>query len=65
MDQTLHRVAAKEKEEIKRTTMQKMARRHHKEGGNPLDQKSHRQKAGQYIDGGLHPAVDGQSLGER
>ena len=32
MDQTLHRVAAKEREEIKRTTKQKMARRHNKEG---------------------------------
>ena len=33
MDQTLHGVATKEREEIKRTTMQKMARRHNKEGG--------------------------------
>ena len=32
MDQTLHRVATKGREEIKRTTMQKMARRHNKEG---------------------------------
>ena len=42
MDQTLHRVAAKEREEIKRTTVQKMARRHNKEGGNHLDQESNR-----------------------
>ena len=34
MDQTLHRVATKEREEIKRTTKQKMARRHNREGGN-------------------------------
>ena len=31
--QTLHRVATKEREEIKRTTQQKMARRQNKEGG--------------------------------
>ena len=65
LDQTLHRVATKEKEEIKRTTMQKMARRHSKEGGNHLEQESNRQKTMEGIDGGLHPAVDGQSLGER
>ena len=63
MDQTLHRVATKEREEIKRTTKQKMARRHDKEGGNHLEQESNRQKAMEDIDGGLHPAVDGQSLG--
>ena len=33
----MHRVATKEREEIKRTTKQKMARRHNKEGGNHLD----------------------------
>ena len=37
VDQTLHRVATKEREEIKRTTKQKMARRHNREGGNHLD----------------------------
>ena len=62
---TLHRVATKEREEIKSTTMQKMARRHNKEGGNHLDQESNRQKATEDIDGGPHPVVDGQSLGER
>ena len=45
--------------------MQKMARRHNKEGGNHQEQGSYRQKAMEDIDGGLHPAVDGQSLGER
>ena len=65
MDQTLHRVATKEREEIKRTTKQKMARRHNKEGGNHLEQESNRPTAMQGTDGGLHPAVDGQSLGER
>ena len=65
VDQTLHRVATKEREEIKRTTMQKMARRHNKEGGYHLEQESSRQKTMEGIDGGLHPAVDGQSLGER
>ena len=65
MDQTLHRVATKEREEIKGTTKQKMARRHNKEGGNHLEQESNRQTTMEGIDGGLHPAVDGQSLGER
>ena len=65
VDQTLRRVASKEREEIKRTTMQKMARRHYKEGGNHLEQESNRQKAMEDIAGGLHPAVDGQSLEHR
>ena len=65
MDQTLHRVATKEREEIKETTKQKMARRHNKEGGKHLEQDSNRQKTMKDIDGELHPAVDGQSLGER
>ena len=64
MDQRLHRVATKEREEIKRMTKQKMARRHNKEG-NHQGQESNRQKTMEDIDGGLHPAVDGQSLGER
>ena len=55
----------KEGEEIKRTTKHKMARRHNKEGGNHLNQESNRQKTVEDIAGGLHPAVDGQSLGER
>ena len=65
MDQTLHRVATKEREEIKRTTKQKMARRHKREGGNHLEQESSREKTMEDTDGGLHPAMDGQSLGER
>ena len=65
MGQTLHKVATKESEEIKRTTKQKMARRHNKEEGNHLEQESNRQKTIEDIAGGLHPAVDGQSLGER
>ena len=65
VDQTLHRVATKEREEIKRTTKQKMSGRHNKEGGNHLDQESNRKKTMEDIDGGLHPAVDGQSQGER
>ena len=64
MDQTLNRVATREREEIKRTTKQ-MARGHNKEGGNHLEQESNRQRTMEDIDGGLHPAVDGQSLGER
>ena len=65
MDQTLHRVATKEREEIKRTTKQKMARRHNKERGDHLEQECNRQKTMEDIDGRLHPAVGGQSLGER
>ena len=65
MDQTLHRVATKEREEIMRTTKQKMARRQNKEGGKHLDQESNRQKTMEEIDGMLHPAVDEQSLGKR
>ena len=42
MDQKLYRLATKEREEIKRTTKQKMARRHNKEGGNHLEQESNR-----------------------
>ena len=53
------------REEIKRTTKQKMARRHTNEEGTHLDQESNRQKTMEDIGGGRHPAVDGQSLGER
>ena len=48
LDQTLHRVATKEREEIK--IMRKMPRRHNKEGGNHLEQVSNRQKAMEDID---------------
>ena len=65
MDQTLHRVATKEREEIKRTTKQKMARRHNREGGNHLELESNRQKTMEDVYGGLHPAVDGQSPSEK
>ena len=65
MDCTLHRVVTKEGEEIKRTTKQKMARRHSKEGGNHIEQESNRQRTKEGTDGGLHPVVDEQSLGER
>ena len=61
----MDRVATKEREEIKRTTKKKMARRHNKEEGNHLDQESNRQTTMEDIDGGLRPAMDGQSLGER
>ena len=33
----MHRVAAKEREEVERMTKQKMARWHNREGGNHLD----------------------------
>ena len=33
----MHRVATKEREEVERTTKQKMARRQNREGGNHLD----------------------------
>ena len=58
-------MATKEEREIKRTTKQKMARRHNKERGNHLEQESNRQKTMEDIDGRLHPTVNGQSLGER
>ena len=54
----LRRVATKEREEIKGTNKQRMARRHSKEG------KEKQQRTMEDIDGELHPAVDGQSLGE-
>ena len=60
----MHRVATKEREEIKRTTKQLIARRHNREAGNHLDQESNRQTTMEDTDGGLHPAVDGQSLDE-
>ena len=65
MDQTLHRVATKEREEIKRTSYQKMARRHNKEGGNHLEQESNRQKTMEDIEGRLHHAVDTLNLDAR
>ena len=65
LHQTLHRVAINEREEIKGTTKQTMARRQNKEEGNHLEQESNRQRTMEGIDGGLHPAVDGHSLGER
>ena len=48
MDQTLHRVATKEREEIKGTTEEKMARRHNNEG-DFLEQESNRQKTTQQM----------------
>ena len=62
MDQTVHRVATKERQEIEGTTKQKMTRRQSKEGGNHLEQESNRQRTMEGINGGLHPAVDGRSL---
>ena len=61
----------KEREEIKRTTKQKMARRQNKEGENHwdgekhLEQESNKQKTLEGTDSGLHPTVDEQSLGKR
>ena len=57
-------MATTEGEEIKRTTKQKMARRHNKERGNHLEQESNSQKTMEDTDRRLHPIVDGQSLGE-
>ena len=65
VDLTLHSVATKEREEINGTTKQKMAKRHSEEGGNHLEQKCNRQRTMEGINGGIHPTVDGQSLGER
>ena len=40
MDQTLHRVSTMEREEMKGTTKQKMARRHNREGGITWNRKA-------------------------
>ena len=61
----MHRVATKEREEIKGTTKLKMARLHSKERRNHLEQESNIQRTLEGTDGGLHPAVDGQSLDKR
>ena len=53
MDQTLHRVATKEREEIKGTTKQKMARRLNRERRNPLDLEGNIQTTMEDTDGGL------------
>ena len=65
-------MTTEEREEIKGTTKQKMARIHSNQGGNHLEQESNRQRTMEGIDGGrggggggLRPAADGQSLGER
>ena len=58
-------MATKEREEIRRTTKQKVAEQHNKEGENHLEQESNRQRTLEDIHGGLHPAAAGQSLGER
>ena len=42
-----------------------MGRQHSKEGGNHLEQERNRQRTMAGVDGGLHPAVEGHSLGER
>ena len=42
-----------------------MARRYNKEGEDHLEQQSNRQRTMEDIDGGLHPAVGGQSLGKK
>ena len=60
-----NRLSSKEKEEIKRTTKQKMTRRHNKEGGNHLEQENNKHKTMEDIDGGIYPAVDGQNLVKR
>ena len=65
MDLKLHRVATKEREEVKGTTKQKMARRRSKKGGNHLEQESNRQRTMEGLCGGIRPAVDEQSQGER
>ena len=59
MDQTQHRVATKESEEIKGAAEQKMASRHSKKGGNHLEQESIRLKIMEDTDGGLHSETDG------
>ena len=50
-------MVTKDREEIKGTTKQKMARPHYKEGRNHLEQESNKQKTMEGIDGGLHPTA--------
>ena len=61
-------MATKKKEEIKGKTKQKMEIQHNKERENHLEQESNkvldRRQWMALTDGGLHPTVDGQSLGE-
>ena len=52
-------MATKEREVIKRTTMQKIARQHRNEGGSHKEQESNRQKTMEDIDGGLNPVHPG------
>ena len=58
-------MATKDRVEIKGTRKQKMARHYSKDGGNHLELESSRRTTMEGIDGGLHPAVDGQNPGER
>ena len=58
-------MVTKEREEIKKTTKQKMARPHSKEGGEHLEQETNRNRTVEGIDGGLHPAVNRQGPDER
>ena len=60
----LHTVETKEREQMKGTTKQKMARQHNKEGGSHLEQTSNRQRTTEGTDGELHSAVDGLGEGE-
>ena len=53
-----------ERAKIKRTTKQKVAGLHSKEGGDQLVRDSTRQTTMEGTDGQLHPAVDGRRLSE-
>ena len=64
VEEVLHRVATMEREQIKRTTKEKVATRHSKERGYPLEQESIKQTTIQGIEGMQHPTVDGQSQSE-
>ena len=61
VDQTLHRMTTKERKDIKGTIKQKLARWHIAR----KDETGKRQRTIEGVDGGLHPVVDGQSLGDR
>ena len=57
-------MATKEGNQIKGKIKKKMSR--HSIGGmNHLEQESNRQRTMEHTGGLLHPAVDGQSLGEK
>ena len=61
----MHTVVAQQKKVITGTTSRRCQDHIAKKKGATWKKENNRQKTMGDIDGGLHPAVDGQSLGER